>query len=151
MRGVALAGALSLSIVACDSGPQVRLGDEPVGDGIFGTGGAGLEGTPEARELNWARGPDGVVDGKVQGTEFRRLIVDDAKGNRHYLTFNPGTIIRRDGQPASALVLEPGAEVRASYVTWKGDQVVSEIEVIAPPRHLGPLGEARVIAPPNGG
>ncbi len=148
MRWVALAGALSLLTTACDDGPKVGLGEQPEGHGLIGVGGAGEEGTPGAHELNWARGEDGVVNGRVQSTDFRRLIVDDPKGNRHYLTFNPGTVVRREGQPSSALVLEPGAEVRASYVTWKGDQVVAEIDVLAPPKRQGPVGEASSVRQP---
>lgn len=136
---MALAGAaVGLLLAGCEGGTPVKLGDDPVGRSLIGVGGAageGIEAPATERDPNWARGEDGVVRGKVQGTDFRRIIVDDADGQRHYLEFSPGTVIRRGGEAASALVLEPGSEVRASYITYKGNQVVAEVDVLAPPKY----------------
>ena len=132
----ALAGAICCVAWGCDQGPPVKLSDDPVGHGLLGTGGAGEEGIAEPgaeRPLHWARGPDGTLRGEVVTTEFRRLVVDDAGGQRHYLSISPGTVIRRNGEPSSALVLEPGTQVEATYLTWKGNQVVAEVRVVGPP------------------
>lgn len=114
----------------------MKLADDPVGQGVLGMGGAGTEGIErpgEERPLHWARGPDGTLRGKVVTTDFRRVIVDDAAGQRHYLSISPGTVIRRNGETSSALVLEPGTQVEATYLTWKGNQIVAEVRVVGPP------------------
>jgi hypothetical protein len=134
----ALLSAVCVLAAGCEGGPKVVLGDDPIGDtvlgGVGGAGGEGIEAPSQERELHWARGQDGVVRGRLQGTDFNRIVVDDKGGNRHYLRLSPGTVIRRGGEPSSALVLEPGVEVEASFLTWKGTQVVAEVRVLAPPR-----------------
>ncbi|MBX5484728.1 MAG: hypothetical protein IRZ16_23135 [Myxococcaceae bacterium] len=109
-------------------------------------GGAGRAGgrppeLVEAQEIH-PQGPveEGALGGTVHGTIVDTgpslVVIADRDGRRFWLTLSTHTVITEDGRPSSALALDRGAEVTASFISEEptGRQVITRISVHPPPR-----------------
>ncbi|WNG40753.1 hypothetical protein F0U61_48970 [Archangium violaceum] len=74
----------------------------------------------------------GSVAGTVAQTAGSALHLHEADGKRIVLNTDGQTRVVRDGQPVGLEALQPGAEVRASYVISGTDWMAREVEVVSP-------------------
>jgi ElaB/YqjD/DUF883 family membrane-anchored ribosome-binding protein len=77
----------------------------------------------------------GSVSGTVAHASGRALQLRDTDGKEIVLTTDGDTqVVMRGGQPMTLRALQPGAEVRASYVIQGEYWMARQVEVVAPPK-----------------
>ncbi|WNG51183.1 hypothetical protein F0U60_48915 [Archangium minus] len=74
----------------------------------------------------------GSVAGTVAQTAGSALHLHEADGKRIVLNTDGQTRVVRDGQPVGLEALQPGTEVRASYVISGTDWMAREVDVVSP-------------------
>jgi ElaB/YqjD/DUF883 family membrane-anchored ribosome-binding protein len=74
----------------------------------------------------------GSVSGTVARASGGALQLHDTDGKQIVLTTDGDTRVTRGGQPTTLRALQPGAEVRASYVIQGENWMARQVEVVAP-------------------
>jgi ElaB/YqjD/DUF883 family membrane-anchored ribosome-binding protein len=84
------------------------------------------------------RAVENPLTGSVSGTVARAsggaLQLRDADGKQIVLSTDGDTRVMRGGQPTTLRALQPGTEVRASYVIHGEDWMARQVEVVSPPK-----------------
>lgn len=149
-----LSGCLLLLLAGSCGFPPVPRGAHPgiENERLSRTPGPGAEPTAEADGGAPAAPPaqEEEVRGLLVGNAVSRFVIEREEGGFVTLEVVPGTSLRIGDQRAGLREIQPGSEVRATFVPSTSGRSALALEVEATPEKVGWSGRRRSSAPTPG-